>query len=841
MKELLPANTIISHYRIISRLGAGGMGEVYLAEDTQLGRRVALKILPSDFTNDEERLLRFEQEAHAASALNHPNIITIHEVGWETGTRYIATEFIEGETLRQRLQRGSLSVREALDVAVQVANALTAAHQVGIIHRDIKPENVMLRPDGYAKVLDFGIVKLTEKFAKHQTGSSDALDSAKLNQVNTEANIVMGSPSYMSPEQARGFAVDGRTDIFSLGVVLYEMIAGRRPFVGESISDVIVSILDRQPQPLSEVSSEVSPRLESIVNKALAKDRDARYQTINDLLKDLKRQKQRVDFESGMDESVAPEYGVETTAAITIEDGRSTVKAYSVRDDKIETGRATSSAEYIITEIKRHKRGALITFVTFVAAFALLVFYITRSEQKAPIDSIAVLPFANESADPNTEYLSDGITESLINNLSQSRSLKVMSRNSVFRYKGQQPDPKLVGRELGVRAVMTGRVSQRGDTLSVSVYLVDARDNSQVWGEQYNRRISDLLAVQEEIAKQVSDRLQLRLTGEDKERVSKHFTDDPEAYQLYLRGRFYWSKRTKEGLHKGIEYFKQAIEKDPGYAQAYAGMADCYAILVELEGSSPKEIYPLVAAAAQKAIELDDTLAEAHTSLAAAYEYEWDWPKAEEQYRRAIEMNPNYATAHHWYAAYLISRLRSDEAIREIKQAQELDPLSLIINTSLGRVLYGARQYDRAVEQLKKTIDMDSNFAEAHFQIAMVYEQKRMYAEALAEYQKAIELYQDPTMTAWPARIYALTGRRTDAERVLAQLKELSKQKYVSPYPLATVYVALGEKDKAFEYLEKVYDERSYYVVFLNIDSALDGLRTDARFQDLLRRIRIGP
>jgi serine/threonine-protein kinase len=841
MKELLPANTIISHYRIISRLGAGGMGEVYLAEDTQLGRRVALKILPLDFTNDEERLRRFEQEAHAASALNHPNIITIHEVGWETGTRYIATEFIEGETLRQRLQRGSLSVREALDVAVQVANALTAAHQVGIIHRDIKPENVMLRPDGYAKVLDFGIVKLTEKFVGHQTGNSDGLDSAKLNQVNTEANIVMGSPSYMSPEQARGFAVDGRTDIFSLGVVLYEMIAGRRPFEGESISDVIVAILDRQPQSLSEVSSEVSPRLENIVNKALAKDKDARYQTINDLLKDLKRQKQRVDFESGMDESIAPDYSLETTAAITIEDGRATVKAYSVRDDHVETGRATSSAEYIITEIKRHKRGALIAFVAVVAAFALLVFYFTRSGQKAPIDSIAVLPFINESADPNTEYLSDGITESLINNLSQSRSLKVMSRNSVFRYKGQQPDPKVVGRELGVRAVMTGRIIQRGDTLSVRVDLVDARDNSQVWGEQYNRRVSDLLAVQEDIAKQVSERLKLRLTGEDEKRVSKRFTEDAEAYQLYLRGRFYWSKRTEEGLNKGIEYFKQAIEKDPGYAQAYAGMADCYAILVELEGSSPKEIYPSVKAAAQKAIELDDSLAEAHTSLAAAYEYEWDWPKAEEQYRRAIEMNPNYATAHHWYAAYLISRLRSDEAIREMKQAQELDPLSLIINTSLGRVLYGARQYDRAIEQLKKTIDMDSNFAEAHFQIAMVYEQKRMYAEALAEYQKAIELYQDPTMIAWSARIYALTGRRTDAERVLAQLKEQAKQKYISPYPLATVYAALGERDKTFEYLEKVYDERSYYVVFLNIDSVFDGLRSDARFQDLLHRIRIEP
>lgn len=817
------------------------MGEVYLAEDMQLSRRIALKILLSDLTNDEERLLRFEQEARAVSALNHPNIITIHEVGLDRGTRYIATEFIEGETLRQRLQYGSLSVRESLDVALQVANALAAAHHVGIIHRDIKPENVMLRPDGYVKVLDFGIVKLTEKFVEHKTGGADASDSARLSQVNTEANIVMGSPSYMSPEQARGFAVDGRTDIFSLGVMLYEMIAGRRPFEGETISDVIVSILDRKPQPLSEVSSEVSQRLETIVNKALAKERDSRYQTINDLLKDLKRQKQRVDFEAGFDESITPDYSMESTAAITSEDGRATVKAFSVRDGQLDAARATSSAEYIITEIKRHKRGVLITLAATVIAALLLILYFTRSGPKTPINSIAVLPFVNESADPNTEYLSDGITESLINNLSQSRSLKVMSRNSVFKYKDRQPDPKLVGRELGVRAVLTGRIVQRGDNLTVSVELVDASDDSQVWGGQYIRRVSDLLAVQEEIAKQVSEHLQLRLTGEDEKRVSKRFTEDPEAYQLYLRGRFYWNKRTKEGLNRGIEYFKQAIEKDPGYALAYSGMADCYAILVELEGASPKELLPRVTAAAQKAIELDDSLAEAHTSLAATYEYEWDWPKAEEQYRRAIEMNPNYVTAHHWYAAYLISRLRSDEAIREMRLAQELDPLSLIINTSLGRVLYGARQYDAALEQLKKTIDMDQTFAEAHFQIAMVYEQKRMYAEALAEYQKAMELYQDPTMIAWAARIYAATGRRNDAERVLRQLEEQSKQKYISPYPIATVYAVLGEKDKAFEYLAKAYDERSYYVVFLNVDTAFDGMRSDARFQDLIGRIQIAP
>ena len=841
MKELLPANTTISHYRIISRLGAGGMGEVYLAEDTRLSRPVALKVLPSDFTGDEDRLLRFEQEARAASALNHPNIITIHEVGLENGTRFIATEYIEGETLRQRLRQGGLTVREALDVAVQVASALSAAHRVGIIHRDIKPENVMLRPDGYVKVLDFGIVKLTEKFAEHRTSGAEAPDLSEINQVKTESNVVMGSPSYMSPEQARGLPLDGRTDIFSLGVMLYEMIAGRRPFDGDTVSDVIVSLLDRQPPPLAEISAEVSPRLESIVGKALAKDRDGRYQTINDFLKDLRRQKQRVDFESGMDESVAPDYSVETTAAITSEDNRATVKQLISRSDQIQTAQGMSSAEYIITEIKRHKSAALVSLLTLAVAALALVFYFSPGGKSQPINSIAVLPFANESADPNMDYLSDGITESLINNLSASRGLKVMSRNSVFQYKGKEPDAKTVGREMGVGAVLMGRISQRGDNLQIRIELVDARDNSNIWATSYNRNVLDLLAVQEEIAQQVPEHLQLRLTGEDQKRVTKRYTEDPEAYQLYLRGRFYWNKRTEEGMKKGIDYFKQAIEKDPNYARAYVGLADSYAILVELEAESPNEFRPKVKAMAEKALELDDSLAEAHTSLAAAYEYEWNWPEAENQYRRAIELNPNYATAHHWLAAYLISRLRSDEAIREMKLAQELDPLSLIINTSLGRVFYGAKQYDRALEQLRKTIDMDPNFPEAHFQLAMVYEQKRMYPEAIAEFQKSVELFQDPTMVAWVGRVYALSGRRAEAERIVAELEEQSKHKHVPPYPLAALHAALGEKDRAFEYLEKVYDERSYYVVFLNIDSIFEGMRSDARFQDLLARTGLMP
>ncbi len=847
MPLTLSTDSIIGRYKILSPLGAGGMGEVYLAEDTTLGRRVALKILPSQSTTDEDRLARFEQEARSASALNHPNIITIHEVGSQDGMRFIATEFIEGETLRKRLKQARLSPREAVDVAIQVASALAAAHQAGIIHRDIKPENVMLRPDGYVKVLDFGIVKLTEKFAERsgeQSAGHETPDAARSN-VTTEKNIVMGSPNYMSPEQARGLAVDGRTDIFSLGALLYETLTAKKPFEGPTTSDIIVSILERKPQQLSQII-EVPPALEHVVNKALAKAREARYQTVKELLVDLKRLKRRMDFEVGLDDSLMPESSAESTVPLTLEqDARTTVRQASIEKSGGLTARFGSSLAQLLVRSGNRKR-RIVTILILISVVAAALIYFTRTKLEPggaahPIDSIAVLPFINESADPNTDYLSDGMTESLINNLSQSRSLRVMSRNSVFRYKGHEANAGKIGRELGVDSVLAGRIVQRGENLSISVELIGMRDGTQIWGEQYNRTLSDVLAMQEEIARQISQKLQLKLSGEDQQRVSKRFTDDAEAYKLYLKGRFYWSKRTDDGLKKGIEYFNQAIERDPSYALAYAGLADCYAILVELEASAPTELYPKVKAAAQKALEIDDSLAEAHTSLGAAYEYEWNWAEAETQYKRAVELSPSYATAHHWYAAYLISRMRSDEAIREMQRALELDPLSLIINTSMGRVLYGARQYDRAVDQLKKTLDLDPNFAEAHFQLGMVYEQKRMFDKAVREFQKAAELFKDPMMRAWIARTYAIAGRRSEAERVLAEVKALSKQQYASPYLMASIYAALGQKDVAFEWLDRVYKDHSYYVVWLNVDRVFDGVRSDARFQDLLNRIGIAP
>lgn len=836
---MLAENKIISHYRILSRIGAGGMGEVYLAEDTHLGRRVALKLLLAQFNNDEDRLRRFEQEARAASALNHPNIITIHEVGSDSGLRFIATELIEGETVRQRLKRGSFSVREAVDIAVQIAGALATAHRAGIVHRDIKPENVMLRPDGIAKVLDFGVVKLTEKFADNmsssQSAGSEGGDGATIELITTEANIVMGSPNYMSPEQARGLPIDARTDIFSLGALTYEMLTSTMSFNGGSVSDVIVSILERQPPALSESVPGVPARLQEIVAKALAKDREARYQSIDDLLNDLKRVLRRLDLETGLDDSLRPPQG--DSGDQTDPQMRMTAPELAVPSDQVATVRSTSSAQFRIDEVKRHKSRLLLASVMTLALAGVLA-YFALSTRANPIDSIAVLPFINTSSDPNTEYLSEGLTESLINNLSQFHNLKVMSRNSVFKYKGkEEADAGDVGRDLGVHGVLNGRIVQRGDNLSISVELVDARDGSQVWGEQYNRRMSDLFVLQEEIARQVSENLQLRLNGEDKERVANRHTASAEAYELYLKGRFYWNKRTEDGLKKGIDYFDQAIDKDPNYALAYAGLADCYALLYEYSATPSKDLYPKAKAAAMRALELDDSLAEAHTSLGAAYEYEWNWSDVEKQYEKAIELNPNYATAHQWYSAYLVGRRRFDEAIREAKRAVELDPLSIIINTAYGRALHSARRYDEAIEQLRKTVDMDPNFAEAHFHLGLAYEGVGKFDDATRELQKAVELFGDKTMNAWVGRVYAKSGRKSQALKVLSDVIELSKRGHVPPYAVASLYAALGDKDRAFEWLEKVYQERSSYVVFVNVDPILDGLRGDPRFDDLLRRI----
>ncbi len=812
------------------------MGEVYLALDTELDRTVAIKILPEHLASDQQRLQRFIQEAKAASALNHPHILTIYEIGTTETSRFIATEFIEGETLRRRINAG-MKLVEMLDISIQAAGALAAAHAAGIIHRDIKPENVMVRPDGYIKLLDFGLAKLTEP-----QGSTTDTEAPTRAMVNTGAGTVMGTANYMSPEQAKGTSVDARTDLWSLGALLYEMVTGHLPFAGETPTETISLILQREPAPLTRYSHEVPSELERIVTKALTKDREERYQTAKDLLIDLRNLKKKLEVDAEIDRTAPPELRSATStsggqAPPATESGStpSTAQASATH--------AASSAEYIVSGIKQHKLAAVIAVIVLVLGAVGLAFYLHARNTEAAIESIAVLPFQNRSTESDTEYLSDGLAESLIYRLSQLPKLKVSPTSSVSHYKGKEIDPVKVGQELGVNAVLSGRIVQRGDNLTISAELVDVRYNKLLWGEQYDRKMSDLLQTQREIAHEIVEKLKLKVSGEEKG-LAKHYTESNEAYQLYLRGRFYWNKRSEEGMQKSLEYFQQAIERDPNFALAYSGLADTYDLLGASDASGgmpPNEAMPKAKAAALKALEIDDTLAEAHVSLAhVKYYYDCDWAAAEREYKRAIELNPNYPTAHQWYAVYLMSAGRFDEALAQNRRAQELDPLSLPINMTLGWVLLNARQYDQSVEQLRKTLEMDPNFILTHHRLGLVYEQKGKYDEAIAEFRQVLNLSAGkPLGIAALAHAYALSGKRAEAQRTLAELQEISKRRYVSPASIALIYAALGDKDQAFAWLEKADKERDANLARLTVDPRFDSLRSDPRFVDLERRIGI--
>jgi serine/threonine-protein kinase len=833
-----------SHYRILEKLGEGGMGEVYLAEDTRLGRRVALKILPPAFAEDEVRMHRFEQEARTASNLNHPNIVTIYDIGHADSLNYIAAEFIDGTTLRDYISETEMKPLEALEIASQVASALDAAHQAGVVHRDIKPENIMLRRDGIIKVLDFGLAKWVE----------GELNSSDVNAVTkpmgmTQPGAVIGTYVYMSPEQARGLPVDGRADIWSLGCVLFEMIAGRPPFSGLTKSDMLAAILEREPPPLMRYSDHVPVELQRIVTKALAKNRDERYQTVKDLLIDLRRLRQELEFEARLSRSMQTDFYDEASgsaeAASRPSTGDRTRNGTSARNTRpsMPPAQTVSSAEYIVTGIRNNKRALLLIATAaalLIAASIAGVLYFNRKQQRT-ISSVAVLPFVNMAGDPETEYLSDGITESLINSLSHLPELRVMSRSSTFRYKGTNADPRDVGRELGVDGVLVGRVMQRADNLSISIELVDARDNTHVWGKQYERKLTEIFALQDEMARDLSQSLRLRLSGEEEQRLVKRYTDNVEAYQLYLKGRYYWNKRTPDGFKKGLELFQQAIDTDPAYALAYAGLADSYAMLGDYSVLAPREAFPRAEAAATTALKLDDNLAEGHTSLAfVKMAYEWDWAMADREFRRAIELNPNYATAHQWYASYLVMMGRFDDSIREIKRAQELDPLSRIINANLGLHYYYARKFDESIAQLKKTISLDDSFFVAHQYLGRTYIQKGMNKEAVSELERARELSGNaPEVVASLGHAYAVAGRTGDAQKVLSDLDEIARDRYVLPYFRAAVYTGLGDKDQAFAWLERAFEERHPGLVLVNIDPRFDSLRSDPRFADLIRRLGI--
>ena len=837
MSQALAANSIISHYRIVSKLGAGGMGEVYLAEDTKLDRRVALKILPEEVAADQTRMRRFVQEAKTASALNHPNIITIHEIEQIDSLNFIATEFIDGETLRQRIRAG-MKLEEILEVTIQAASALAAAHAAGIIHRDIKPENIMVRHDGYIKVLDFGLAKLAES-----TKSVTDPEAPTKAIVNTSAGTVMGTAVYMSPEQAKGGTLDQRTDLWSLGAVVYEMVTGHIPFSGETPAEVISLILQKEPAPLTRYTREVPTELERIVNKTLTKNCEERYQSAKDLLIDLRNLKRKLEFDAEIERTVSPEFPSAAPKSLTGSDQSTPATAVGMAAATATTNAngTSSSAEYIVSRIKAHKLTALVGAVALVLAAVAVTAYLRVRQAEVSIDSIAVLPFENRSVDTETEYLSDGLAESLIYRLSQLPNLKVTPTSLAFRYKDKQVDTIKAGNELGVSAVLSGRITQRGDNLTISAELTDVRSNKLIWGEQYDRKMSDLLATQREIARVIVENLKLKVSGEEKG-LAKHYTDNNEAYQLYLRGRFYWNKRNEGAMQKALEYFQQAIEKDPGFALAYCGLADAYLLMGAADASgsmSAFEAQPKAKTAALKALEIDETLAEPHVSLAhVKYYYDRDWPAAELEYRRAIELNPNYAIAHQWYGIYLMSAGRFDEAVTQHRRALDLDPLSLPINMTFGWVLLNARQYDQSLEQLNKTLEMDPSFILTHHRLGLVYEQQGKYDKAIAEFRRVIDLGGvKPLGVAALARAYALSGNRVEAQKSLRELQELSEKRFVSDASIAMVYIALGDKEQAFAWLDKADKSRDALLARLKVDPRFDTLRSDPRFADLVRRV----
>lgn len=802
------------------------MGEVYLAEDTKLRRKVALKLLAADLTKNEDRLRRFEQEAQAASALNHPNILTIHEIGSEGDAHFIATEFIDGETLRQRMVRSRMAIREVLDVAVQVAGALAAAHSAGIIHRDIKPENIMLRPDGYIKVLDFGLAKLTEEGTPETNTAAPTIAKA-----NTDPGTVMGTLSYMSPEQARGKAVDARSDVFSLGVVTYEMIAGRAPFEGETPSDVISFILQVDAAPLTRFSQDVPSELERIVTKALAKDKEERYQTVKDMLIDLKRLKRGQEVDTEIERSISPDATRGPAGSAVTGPTKSPSSSGEV------SARSTSSAEYILSEIRRHKRGAALVLAAVFVLVAGLAYILYFATSNKTIDSIAVLPLINVSNDPNVEYLSDGIAESIINGLSQFPNLKVMSRGSVFRYKGREVDTQTVGKELGVRAVLTGRVIQRGDGLSVNVELVDTRDNSQIWGQQYKRNLADVFAVQEDIAKEVSEKLRLRLSGGEKQQLAKRYTENIKAYQNYMQGRTHSDRRTGESLLTAISYYEKAIEEDKNYPLAYSGLSEAYTNLGVAQYITPADGRRKAEENAKKALSLDDNLAEAHSALGRCYTAfaPYDFVTGDRELRRAVELSPGLALVHHYLALSLVRQGRFDETLQEMLKARERDPLSSQIARSVGHSYYLQRDYARALDIVKRANELGPGFSTT-WEVG-VYTETRQFDDALKQLEKAKgDRPSDPTLIYSTGMIYAAQGKRAEALKIINELERLSGTSLSQANYIAKIYAVLNDTEMAFTWLNRGI-ESGALGAFYKDEYVWDGLRGDARFPDLLRRI----
>ncbi len=821
----------IEDYCIIRQLGRGGMSEVYLAEDARLKRNVALKLLPARFTMDPDRVRRFEREARAASTLNHPNIVTIYEIRHSGSMHFIAAEFVDGKTLRQLMNERPLKLADILNVAIQVSDALSGAHAARIVHRDIKPENIMIHRQGYVKVLDFGLAKLNE----HQATSADP-ESPTLLQSNP--GLVMGTVQYMSPEQARGKNVGMRTDVWSLGIVLYEMVAGHVPFVGETPSHVMVSLMEDE-LPSLKSCAQVPEELDRIVSKALRKDQRNRYQTADQFARDLRELKQKLQSDSHLSSwlSNVPSRKEELRNA-----SEATARSQS---EPSATGTVavasltTSSREHVIDRFKHHKRLVVAALLLLVVSAILggYEFFAHRVADKQ-IQSIAVLPFVNETADANVDYLSDGIPESLIGNLSQLPDLKVTARASSYKYKGTTVDLNEVGNSLGVEAIVTGRVTRAADIFLISVEVVNTSDHSRIWADQYSRKVSELLTVETEISREIAESLGRRMTAGERQQLVYSETNNPQAYELVLKGRFYGSKGGTEDRLKAADYFQQAIAIDPKYAVAYAELSLCYNGLVNNQILDQREYIPKAEAAARTALQLNERCAECHRAMAVARVNAWDWQIAEQEFKRAIELNPNLSLAHVAYAMFLNIHLRADEALVEARRARDLDPISRGPNAVVVYGLLLAGQLDEALRRVKDMRELEPNNPDVYSLLAQVHNARGEYTEATAAYNESIKFGDDsPDAQIFLGAAYAKVGQPAKTRAMLKQLKR-GKQ-YISPVGFAILQTALGEHDEALTLLESAYAAHDQQLIWLRVESggAFGPLAGKPRFQDLLRRM----
>jgi len=716
---------------------------VYKAQDTKLDRIVALKFLPKHLLCDESAKTRFVHEAKAASALNHTNITTIYEIDEVEGECFICMEYVEGKSIKELIKQKTLSIEEILNISIQIAEGLNVAHKKGIVHRDIKSDNIMLTEEGLVKIMDFGLAKLKGVTKLTTTGAT------------------LGTLQYMSPEQAQGIEVDQRSDVFSFGVVLYEMITSQLPFKGEHEAAIIYSIINETPEPLARYKANVPEGLQRIVDKAMEKNREERYQHVDDMLADVRKLKRALESEA------------------------------------------------------------------------------EQPSTKKPQPSIAVLPFVNLSADKEQEYFCDGMAEEIINALTQVEGLRVVARTSAFSFRGKEIDIREIGRKLNVETLLEGSVRKAGNRVRITAQLVNVDDGYHLWSERYDREMEDVFAIQDEISLAIVDKLKVKLMKEEKAKLVKRYTDDPEAYSLYLKGRYFWNRRYEGGLQKAVECFQEAIDKDPLYALAYAGIADCYNQFGLWSFLNPKEAYPRAKVACAKALEIDDTLAEAYASLGWIKTfYDWDWAEAEKAFKRALKLNPNYAVAHLFYGLYLGIMENGVEAIAEVKKSVELDPLCLLMNTVLGFTFYWWCQYDEAIEQLHKTLEMDPNFAIAHFYLGLSYAGKQRWKESIVSWQEFVNLWPgSPVAVGYLGFAYGMSGQEDEALKMLDQLSELSQQRYVSSLYKALIYLGLRKKDQVFEYLDKAYDERESWMVSLKTVPFMDTLRSDPRYEALIKKM----